>query len=281
MPQKTILFLGCGYVGERLGYHLYKEGWKVYATTRTPYSHSHLKELGFTPVLFSAVSSLENISHVLSSIPPEEEGDAGLLFLKRQQHTPSWIGYLSSTSVYGDHQGHWVNENSETRAQSPEGLRRLKSEVAWKDFAEQQGSSLLIYRLAGIYGPYRNIFQRMKEGKEFPKEVSHHLFSRIHVDDICTFLLKSLSLSSKFSIFNGADDLPASFESVQSYAYSLMQEENFLKIKSDKEEDVVHPSFLKEKRRVSNLKMKKFLERDLKFPTFREGLKDIYQKRLF
>ncbi len=219
MTQKSILLLGCGYVGEFLGCHLLKEGWQVFATTRSSSSQPHLKELGFDPVLFSRPEPLDTITHVLSSIPPSQEEDEGLSFLIKQKKVPSWVGYLSSTSVYGDHHGDWVDENSETRGETPEGLGRLKSEDAWKKWAERQECSLLIYRLSGIYGPFRNVLQRVKEGKDDPKtRVPTHVFSRIHVDDICTFLVKSLSLSSKFSLFNGADDRPASFEDVRGYA---------------------------------------------------------------
>ncbi|HQS84300.1 MAG: hypothetical protein B7Y25_01320 [Alphaproteobacteria bacterium 16-39-46] len=282
LTQKSILLLGCGYVGKILGRRLLKEGWQVFATTRAPESQQHLKELGFNPVLFSRPEPLDTITHVLSSIPPSHAGDDGLSFLIKQKKKPSWIGYLSSTSVYGDHHGDWVDENSETRGETPEGLGRLRSEDAWKKWAERQECAFLIYRLSGIYGPYRNVFQRAIEGTDSPKmRKPNHVFSRIHVDDICTFLVKSLSLSSKFSLFNGADDRPASFEDVRGYAYSLLGHEVSFKKEKEEEKVLSSFSFFKENRRVSNQKMKEFVGEDLKFPTFREGLKDIFEKRLF
>lgn len=280
MMQKSILLLGCGYVGKFLGRRLLKEGWQVFATTRDESIRDSLKNEGFSPILFSSSLPVKNITHVLSSIAPREGVDPGLSFLGRQEGSFSWVGYLSSTSVYGDHQGEWVDETSETRGKTEKGIERLKAEEAWSRFSQRQGCPLLIYRLSGIYGPHRNIFQNMKEGKEFETRYFKDQFiSRIHIQDICDFLVKTFSRSSKSSLFNVADDEPSSIEEVKSYAYFLKREA--LPLTDERKIPFTFPSFLKENRRVSNKKMKEFLGTSLKFPSYKEGLKDIFEKGLF
>lgn len=277
---RSILLLGCGYVGKAFGHRLLEAGWKVFPIVRSQAAKEALREEGFSSFLFSEKDApiLKNVSHVLCSIPPQEDDqDIGISFLKEMFSSLEWMGYLSSTAVYGDHQGDWVTEESPTYAKSRKGLKRLRAEALWKEFSTKRKCTLLIYRLAGIYGPYRNFLHRIKENKEFREIPSlHHMVSRIHIEDICDFLLKSLFLKEEVSFFNGADNHPSSFEEVFKYAYSLLGEENF--------EAFLSPAYsigVEESRRVSNEKMRELLGKPLKFPSFREGLTDIYKKGLF
>lgn len=278
--------MGCGYVGEYLGLFLLQKGWDVYATTRRSENIKKLKSLGFFPLSFFEKSfsfQRNRITHVLSSIPREgATQDPGLDFMERNEF-PSlkWAGYLSSTSVYGDHGGGVVDEESPCLCKTQEGLARLVSESEWRNFAKRKNLSLVIFRLAGIYGPNRNVLKNIKEKKSCFIHKTGHFMSRIHVDDIVDVLFHSFILTKGVHIFNGADDVPSSLEEVQRYAFSLMEKTSPI-FKNFEDVKLVLSPFMQRlfesNRRISNKKMKKLTQKPLNFPGFKEGLQDIFTK---
>ena len=289
MYTNSILLVGCGYVGEFLGTFLLQKGWRVYATTRNSEKIEKFKKLGFSPVLFSHASfdfKKDNITHVVSSIPRKEAlRDPGLDFMEKYDFPNlKWAGYLSSTCVYGDHKGDFVDEESLCLSRSLEGYARRASEKEWQDFAKLKNLSLMIFRLAGIYGPYQNILKNIKEGKSHFIHRAGHFMSRIHVDDIVDVLFHSFVLKKGEHIFNGADDVPASHEDVVKYACALMGTpvpifKNFEDVKSSTSPFLQR--LFEDNRKISNKKMKELTQKPLNFSSYKEGLSDIFKKRMW
>lgn len=273
-------------MGESLGASLLQKGWRVYATTRCLRNLQKFKNLGFFPLLFLDESfdfQRHNITHVLSTIPRKEALlDPGLNFMKRHKFPNlRWIGYLSSTSVYGDHAGVLVDEESLCKSESLEGIARKKSEDEWQQYAQDNNSPLIIFRLAGIYGPYQNALKSIKEGKSHFIQKDGHFISRIHIDDIVDVLFQLFSLKEGVHIFNGADNAPSSVEEVIRYACALMKVPVPCFKKFEDVRATLSPflqRLFEENRRISNKKMKKFTQRPLIFPSYKEGLFDIFMK---
>ncbi len=181
-----------------------------------------------------------------------------------------WIGYLSSTSVYGDHQGEWVTEVSDTRATTETGSKRLLAEKKLLD----TNLPLRIFRLAGIYSLERNIFQRLKDKNYKMINSKNQIFSRIHVEDIAKILLYSFQNSKPKDIFNVSDDYPCSYKEVVEYACNLLETETPKQLSLEDFSDGKLKDFYRDSKKVSNQKIKS-MGIKLKYPTYKEGLKSI------
>jgi nucleoside-diphosphate-sugar epimerase len=219
-------------------------------------------------------NKLKQSDHILISIPPLKGEDLVIKNFKEiiKECNPKWVTYLSATSVYGNHQGEWVNELSKTNPTSSNGVDRLNAERAWLDFANKQNIPLQIFRLSGIYSDRRNILVRLKSGKANIINKKNHFFSRIHVEDITNVLFKSLSNFKSSEIYNISDDKPTSSEEVISYGVKILNIEKPKSIKVKEIESEMLKNFYKESKKVSNKKMKSFFNYKLKFPTYVEGL---------
>ena len=220
------------------------------------------------------LNKLKQSDHFLISIPPVKGEDLVIKNFKEiiKECNPKWVTYLSATSVYGNHQGEWVNELSKTNPTSSNGVDRLNAERAWLNFANKQNIPLQIFRLSGIYSDRKNILVRLKSGKANIINKKNHFFSRIHVEDIANVLFKSLSNFKSSEIYNISDDKPSSSEEVILYGVKIL---NIKKPKSIKEKEIeskMLKNFYKESKKVSNKKMKSFFNYKLKFPTYVEGL---------
>ena len=220
------------------------------------------------------LNKLKQSDHILISIPPVKGEDLVIKNFKEiiKECNPKWVTYLSATSVYGNHQGEWVNELSKTNPTSSNGVDRLNAERAWLNFADKQNIPLQIFRLSGIYSDRKNILVRLKSGKANIINKKNHFFSRIHVEDIANVLFKSLSNFKSSEIYNISDDKPSSSEEVILYGVKIL---NFKKPKSIKEKEIeseMLKNFYKESKKVSNKKMKSFFNYKLKFPSYVEGL---------
>ena len=160
-----LLLLGAGYCARGLAKDLLARGWEVRGTTRTSAGADALAALGIEPFLFDAERPLdlrawEGVSHLLASVPPSAEGDPALELVRRHQPRLAWLGYLSSTGVYGDHAGAWVDEESELRpAGSERPRRRQEAEASWRRLSQPWH----VFRLSGIYGPGRGPLARVLE----------------------------------------------------------------------------------------------------------------------
>ena len=220
------------------------------------------------------LNKLKQSDHFLISIPPVKGEDLVIKNFKEiiKECNPKWVTYLSATSVYGNHQGEWVNELSKTNPTSSNGVDRLNAERAWLNFANKQNIPLQIFRLSGIYSDRKNILVRLKSGKANIINKKNHFFSRIHVEDIANVLFKSLSNFKSSEIYNISDDKPSSSEEVILYGVKILNIEKPKSIKEKEIESKMLKNFYKESKKVSNKKMKSFFNYKLKFPTYVEGL---------
>ena len=187
-----------------------------------------------------------------------------------------WITYLSATSVYGDHGGEWVNENSETKPTSPNGIERLKVEKEWMKLAIKFDLPFQIFRLSGIDSNQYNILKRLKTGDAKIVNKRNHFFSRIHVEDIANILSSSLNNFKKKEIYNISDNQPASAEEVAMYGVKLLGTDKPKTIETSEIESEMLKNFYKDSKKVNNKKMKEFFNYKLKYPTYVEGLNYIF-----
>ena len=220
------------------------------------------------------LSKLREADHILVSIPPKEGEDIVIKSFSKflESSKVKWITYLSATSVYGNHKGDWVNENSETKPTSPNGLARLKAENSWLALKMSKNLPVQIFRLSGIYSNERNILVRLKLGTAKLINKKNHFFSRIHVEDIASILFKSLSKFKSGEIYNLADDRPSSSEEIMLHGAKILNIKNLKKIEVKEIESEMLKNFYKDSKKVSNKKMKNYFSYNFKFPTYVEGL---------
>lgn len=253
-------------------------------TSRQETHQEVFEEIDFTSYEFENDKFDENINfkikeadYILVSIPPISGEDIVIKNFKDplKNTNAKWITYLSATSVYGDHNGEWVNEKSETKPSTLNGKNRLKAENDWRVFSKENNLPLQIFRLSGIYSKQNNILKRLKTGQAKIIKKEKHFFSRIHVEDIANILFISLKKFKTNEIFNISDDQPASQEEVAVYGALLlkMNKPNPLKIE-DLEEGMLK-DFYKESKKVDNKKIKNFFNYQFIYPSYKEGLDNI------
>ena len=290
--KKKFCFLGFGQVAKFFLKKIIKENidFKFITTSRDPaetkifngleYKNFQLNDNNFNNKL---VDEIDKIDHILISTPPINGIDLNLKYLGdviKNSKKIKWITYLSATSVYGDHKGEWVTEESKTKPTSANGLDRLKAETAWCEIGMRFKLPLQVFRLAGIYSKDNNILKRLKIGNTQIIDKKNHFFSRIHVEDIANILFKSLINFKKNQIYNICDDKPASQSEVASYGAELLKLKKPNPIRLDEVESVMLKNFYKDSKKVDNKKMKTFFNYSLKFPTYVEGLNHIFDNNI-
>lgn len=280
--SKRYFCFGLGYTGQRLARKLATHGWSVAGTTRSPEKQEWLESQGIGASVFhsDAVSALPDdvaqTTHLLISIPPDAQGDAvfrqyGEMIATLPQLV--WLGYLSTTGVYGDCRGEWVDESSPTHAIDERVRKRIEAEQQWLSLASTHRTPVHLFRLAGIYGPDNSQIDRIKAGTARRIVKAGQYFSRIHVDDIVTTLLASMRRPQAGAIYNVCDDLPAPPDEVVCYAARLCGVTPPIEEAYEQAElsDMMR-SFYSANRRVRNDKIKSQLGVELAYPTYREGL---------
>jgi len=220
------------------------------------------------------IKKLKDADYILVSIPPVNGIDIVIKnFSKTLKNCKAkWITYLSTTSVYGNHNGKWVDEDSITKPTSSNGIARLAAEKSWLSLSVEKSLPLQIFRLSGIYSSKSNVLVRLKSGKVNLINKQNHFFSRIHVEDIAEILLKSLSSFKQGEIYNISDDKPSSSEKVTLYGVKLLNINKPKMIDVKDIESGMLKNFYKDSKKISNKKMKNFFNYSLKFPTYVEGL---------
>lgn len=277
-----LLIIGFGYTARYLAKKAHELGMKVTATTRDSTALGYHESLGCELISFTNQAlekALINTTHLLISTPPlAHQGDPVLLnfteLLTQHAKTLQWIGYLSSTSVYGNHDGNWVDESSQLNAQTGQGKLRRAAEEQWIKFATEQSIRLTVFRLAGIYGPQRNVLARLRLGKKDTVVKQNHYFSRIHVDDIVQVIIAAmLKLEPGIELYNVADDAPTPGNSVDQYAAALLNLPALKEIAYETANlsPMAH-EFYTHNKRISNAKLKQQLISQLIYPTYKEGL---------
>ena len=280
MKNINIFCFGFGQVAKNFIKKLIIEKYNINlsVTSRSETSKKNFKGINYNSYLFNSekfdqnlVVKLKEADHILVSIPPEKQEDLVVKNFSKflESSKVKWITYLSATSVYGDHKGKWVNENSKTNPISNKGVARLKAENSWIFLEKKNKLPVQIFRLSGIYSNEKNILVRLKSGDVKLINKKNHYFSRIHVDDIANILFKSLSKFKSGEIFNISDDKPSPSEEVTLFGAKMLNIENIEvgEIKKDKLK-----SFYNDSKKVSNEKVKKFFNYELKFPSYIEGL---------
>jgi nucleoside-diphosphate-sugar epimerase len=250
-------------------------------TSRSESSKETFEGINYNSYLFNSekfdqnlVVKLKEANHILVSIPPENQEDLVVKNFSKliESSKVKWITYLSATSVYGDHKGEWVNENSKTNPISNNGVARLKAESSWVSLEKNNKLPVQIFRLSGIYSNEKNILVRLKLGDVKLINKKDHYFSRIHVDDIANILFKSLSKFKSGEIYNLSDDKPSSFEELALLGAKILNIKNVEKIEVDEIKNEMLKNFYNESKKVSNKKVKNYFNYNLKFPSYIEGL---------
>ena len=277
---------GLGYTARRLARRLAAQGWVIAGTCRDPKSHAALVNEGYDVCLFDRdtpllehCDPLVRATHILSSIPPDEAGDPVIDMVGPRLGICSelvWIGYLSTTGVYGDTGGEWVDESAELNPSSARSHRRVLAEKAWLALSSASVPPPSIFRLAGIYGPGRSAIDTVRGGQARRIDKPDHAFSRIHVDDLVAVLDRSMGQSMPGAVYNVCDDEPAPQEQVVAFACQLLGVNPPRLVPfEDAQLSPMAKSFYADNRRVCNDRIKSALGFRLHYPTYREGLEAI------
>jgi nucleoside-diphosphate-sugar epimerase len=268
--MKTLLSLGHGYSATALARLLVPQGWAVIGTTRS--RSAELAAQGVEPLLWPGDlrPALARATHILASAAPVNGRDPFLAAAPEiARARPEWVGYLSTTGVYGDRQGGWVDETTPPAPARGRSGDRAGAEAEWL----ATGLPVHIFRLAGIYGPGRGPFQRVKDGTARAIIKPGQVFSRIHVDDIANVLAASIARPAPGTLYNVCDDEPAPAEDVLNHAAALLGLPPPPAIPFDQADlTPMARSFYDESRRVRNDRIKHDLGVRLLYPDYRAGL---------
>lgn len=282
MSARSITLFGFGFTARAIARRLSAEGWRVKATTRSEDQADAIARLGHQPVIANPARASDHAKLQAAAemsdawvfcAPPGEEGDPFYPALEAVETSGKWLGYLSTTGVYGDRQGGWAFEYERTSPGQDRSIRRERAETQWR----MRGARL--FRLAGIYGPGRSAFDRLEADKTvFDKP--GHVFSRIHVEDIAQAVSRALARPDIEGVFNMADDWPDTQPHVMTGAARIaglpaptiepFDPENATRMQA---------SFYAECRRVSNARAKAALGWRPDYPSWREGLQAIWDQR--
>lgn len=281
--NSKLFVFGLGYSARAFADLLMDRGWRVSATCRTPDKADALRAAGIDPHLFDAdrpldsagLAALGEATHLLSSVPPKAEGDPVLATHAadiRAAAPFNWIGYLSTTGVYGDRDGDWVGEEAALEPTGPRGQRRVDAEAAW--FALTDAGPIHAFRLAGIYGPGRSALDTVRAGRGRRVVKPGQVFSRIHIDDIVGILEASVARPRHGAAYNCCDDEAAPPQDVIAFACELLGEPVPPDIPFDTAElsDMAR-SFYRDNKRVANDRIKSELGVTLRWPNYRDALR--------
>jgi nucleoside-diphosphate-sugar epimerase len=281
--RKHLFCFGFGYTARELARQLPRDGWRITGTRRSDEGCARIREAGHDAVLFDGEtpmdsSVLDGVTHVLHSISPGANGDPVLRLhgddLAARADQIAWFGYLSTTGVYGDRGGDWVDEASSLEPSTSRGQARLEAEAGWFGMREAFDLPVHVFRLAGIYGPGRNQIEGLRNGTAKRIVKPGQVFSRIHVEDIAGILRASMAHPNPGSAYNVCDDEPAPPQDVVKWAAELIGIEPPPEVAFDDAElSPMAKSFYSESKKVSNVRVKDELGYEFRYPTFREGLK--------
>ena len=291
MTKMNIVCFGFGQVAKNFIKKINNDGASFSLTTTSreesknkKFENIIYKSFQFTEKKFDKnfISELEKADHILVSIAPINGVDIVIKNFQNylKPNKLKWITYLSATSVYGDHQGAWVNEKSETNPTSSTGIDRLRAEKSWISLALKNKLPIQIFRLSGIYSNERNILVRLRSEEVKIINKKNHFFSRIHLEDIANILSKSLTRLKKNEVYNISDDKPTSAEEVAMYGVKLLGVHKPKTIEVDEIESEMLKNFYKDSKKVDNKKMKNFFKYRLKYSTYVEGLNYIFNNSI-
>ena len=284
-----LFVFGLGYTALRLASRLQGDGWDITGTCRTEQGLEAMRDRNIHATLFDGLhpmadkTALMTATHILVSTPPDSEGDPALRHHGQDIVAISglkWLGYLSTTGVYGDHQGGWVDEDTPCTPTSDRGHRRQAAEQGWMQHHTDHKVPVHLFRLPGIYGPGRSALDTLRQGRTRRIYKEGQVFCRIHVDDLVSGLAASIANPRPGAAYNLTDDEPAPPQDVTAYAANLMGlEPEPLTPIDEAELTPMGRSFYGECKRVKNNRMTDELGVKLAYPTYREGLTAILAQK--
>lgn len=284
LPAGRLFIFGLGYTALRLADRLRPAGWTIAGTVRSADKVRALRAAGIDAFAFDrghalepGAAALDGATHLLSSVPPDEAGDPVLDLhatdIAARAGALRWVGYLSTTGVYGDAGGGWVDETSPLNATGVRGRRRVAAEAGWMDLHARAGVPVHLFRLPGIYGPGRSAIDAVRAGTARRIDKPGQVFCRIHVDDIGGAVIASMSRPQPGTAYNVVDDEPAAPADVVEYAARLLHvPPPPLEPFDPASMSAMAASFYADNRRVRNDRLKQVLGYRLLHPTYREGL---------
>lgn len=288
MPDtaQRLFCFGLGYSARALADAVRADGWTVAGTCRGEEKRAALQADGIDAYVFDRSqpmddpgAALAGTTHLLLSVPPDAEGDAALDLHGADIAACAglqWAGYLSTTGVYGNRDGDWVDETSDRLPSGPRGERRVRAEDGWLDLYHAHGIPMHLFRLAGIYGPGRNALETVRSGRARRVVKPGQVFSRIHRDDIVQVLRASMASPNPGAAYNLCDDEAAPPQDVIAFACDLLGVDPPPEIPFEQAElSPMGQSFYRDNKRVSNARIKEALGVVLKWPTYREGLRGL------
>lgn len=272
--MKSLLCLGFGYCAQETARQLEGLPYHISATARNAAPDRIVYQSG--QVSDALQAKIATATHILISVSPDAMGCPvyrDIASLIRASQSLEWLGYLSTTGVYGDYKGVWVNELSACHSQEPRSIARILAEKQWLSLHEQHGIATHIFRLSGIYGARRNVFTSLRDGSAKRIDAGAQVFSRIHVEDIARALIASMNNPLSGEIFNIADDEPASSADVMTYGAKLLKIDPppIIALAHANLSDMAQ-SFYRSNRRVDASKIKQAYALSWRYPTYREGL---------
>lgn len=283
IPSSSLLVFGGGYLGQAVAQAAADKGWDVAVTSRQAERRADFEKRGWQAVDPDNADALAragmNATAILVTAPPDAHGCPAmraLSALPAGEAWPDWIGYISSTSVYGDRAGGWAFEGDALNAATLEGARRAKAERDWLDAGRGMGLTVQIFRLPAFYGPEQNIFQRLRAGTVPLVRKPEQVFNRIHIDDVISGLFASMARPHPGGIYNLCDDTPTPAEDVTLWAAARIGMAPPAEVSLD------DPSvsdgmrrFYRDNKRISNARAKAELGWRPRYPSYREGLESL------
>lgn len=283
MPDdpSSLLVFGGGWLGQAAAHEAVRRGGRAILTSRNAGTRAALTAEGFTAIdpadPAAVTAAVAEVSAILITAPPEANGCPGLKALlpaiTASESWPDWIGYVSSTAVYGDRAGGWALEDSELNAASLEGARRVRAERDWLDAGQGMGLTVQLFRLPALYGPGRSPLDRLRDGTARVVRKPGQVFNRIHVDDAISGLFASMARPRPGAAYILCDDEPAPADVVMEGAARR------LSLPVPPEIDLNDPSvsdamrrFYLDSKRLSNARAKAELGWRLRYPRWRDGL---------
>lgn len=284
MAPPRLFCFGLGYSARALADAVMAQGWRVAGSCRSTEKQADLRDAGIEAFLFDrgqplsdSAAALSGTTHLLSSVPPDAAGDPVLDHHRAEiAALPAlqWAGYLSTTGVYGDRDGGWVDEFSDLRPSGERGRRRVAAEQGWLELLSRNQVPVHIFRLAGIYGPGRNALESVRAGRARRIVKPGQVFSRIHRDDIVTVLRASMARANPGAAYNLCDDEAAPPQDVIAFACDLLGVAPPPEMPFEQAElSAMARSFYRDNKRVRNRRIKEELAVRLAWPDYRTGLR--------
>jgi len=286
MPH--LLVLGHGFSGAAIARRMARAGWRITATATSPAGAERIRALGHDAIVYDGsrwsdglAAVLASATHLVDAAPP---GDTGDPLLKWHAHdlaaatSLAWIGYLSTVGVYGNTNGAWVDESCPVAPGSDRSRRRAAAEAAWLDLGARTGKRVLVFRLAGIYGPGRSAIDNVRDGTARRIIKPGQVFNRIHVEDIALAVEAAVLRGGRHTVYNLADDYPCPPQEVIEHAAELLGVPPPPQVPFEQAQlSPMARSFYAENKRVTSARLKGDLGISLLYPTYREGLAAIAQ----